>query len=107
MTRCCKELSQKSPPKVLSTYQEKKQDEAEEPSTNEAEGLTFNGGKEFIFEDDTFLDFDVEDAELKNNPVFVYLGSTFDKEGVRGLQLNSLDVSSDTYKRYKMTSSKS
>lgn len=34
----------------------------------------------------------IDDAELKHNPVFNYLGTTFDKEGGRGLILNSLDV---------------
>ena len=59
---------------------------------NEEGKVGFNNGKEYLFEDDSFLDFKIEDAELKNNPVFNYLGTTFDKEGVRGLQLNSLDV---------------
>ena len=54
--------------------------------------LGFNHGKEYLFEDDSFLDFKIEDAELRNNPVFNYLGTTFDKEGIRGLQLNTLDV---------------
>jgi len=38
------------------------------------------------------LNTNIDDAELKHNPVFNYLGTTFDKEGGRGLILNSLDV---------------
>ena len=66
----------------------------EEIEENEADDLVFQGGKEFIYEDDSYLDFNPEDAELRNNPVFNYLGTTFDKEGVRGLQINNLDVGS-------------
>ena len=57
--------------------------------------LEFHGGKEFIFEDDTYLNFDVEEAENENNPAFVFLAKIFDKEGARGLHLNSMDVPLD------------
>ena len=54
--------------------------------------LVFNDGKEFIFEDDSYLNFDVEEAENENNPAFVFLAKIFDKEGARGLHLNNMDV---------------
>lgn len=54
--------------------------------------LVFNGGKEFIYEDDSYLNFDVEEAENDNNPAFVFLAKIFDKEGARGLHLNNMDV---------------
>lgn len=52
----------------------------------------FNGGRDFIFEDDNYLNFDTEEAENDNNPAFVFLAKIFDKEGARGLHLNNMDV---------------
>lgn len=57
------------------------------------DGLKYKGGLEFLNEnDEDNLNTNIDDAELKHNPVFNYLGTTFDKEGGRGLILNSLDV---------------
>jgi hypothetical protein len=58
----------------------------------EGEDLIFKGGKEFIYEDDSYLQFNPEESELKNNPAFGYLGMIFDKEGTRGLITNDLDI---------------
>lgn len=62
------------------------------PQSGDSDQLIFKGGKEFIYEDDSYLQFNPEESELKNNPAFGYLGMIFDKEGTRGLLTNDLDI---------------
>lgn len=64
----------------------------EDIQPGDASDMVFNGGNEFIFEDDSYLNFDIEEIENQNNPAFSYLARIFDKEGARGLQLNNVDV---------------
>lgn len=67
-------------------------DLVQNPQYGDSDQLVFKGGREFIFEDDSYLQFNPEESELKNNPAFGYLGMIFDKEGTRGLIINDLDI---------------
>lgn len=81
-----------NPRKVKEKPQELQEMDDEEGGESQ---LKFKGGKEWLFEDDSYTDFNIEQEEIKDNPAFIYLGSLFDKEGGRGLRLNELDVSNE------------
>lgn len=83
----------KSKTKVLCGYQEKRpEEEGIEGAEDAHDDLKFKEGAEFLHEDDSYLNFDVEEAENENNPAFLFLAKVFDQEGGRGLHLNNMDV---------------
>jgi hypothetical protein len=92
-------------PKVRDLDQEKRPEDELNEGEERPDDLVFNGGREFIFEDDSYLNFDIEEAENDNNPAFVFLAKIFDKEGARGLHLNNMDVSGKVT-RLEMNTSK-
>lgn len=80
-------------PKVIFGNQEKRpEEEGIEGGEDVHDDLKFKDGIEFLYEDDSYLNFDVEEAENENNPAFLFLAKVFDQEGGRGLHLNNMDV---------------